>query len=465
MKKIYILIAWLAIGMTACQVEEDSMFDESSTERMNRMIAECDAMLQKPEHGWRMVYVPNPTKHGGFNVLMDFEKGGKVRMLTDFLDEESNTTYSFNASQGAVMSFDTYSCLHYLADPSNTPKGQGWEGEFEFMIQDITADSIVFLGKKHGYKAVFLPAQAEDWTDLLPAAKKNLEHLRPQDNAPFFRSLTMNATAVNLVYNPTTRAASVTWADPVNKKTETFLTAVYGTKEGVAFMPALRINGVVVEELKYNEAKDGFVVGTPGVIGELKYSDYPPIPFYNSYTELSTTSNSAALPLIGGFSLSINAILEVMNVTAGMGQMSADLKPSYPLAVIAGLKQFRISWNSPTDGMPEGQWLTFFGATNLFREGEFFYHESIKGTSLREEGDQVRFELQKGINAETGEEETLTFQTDSTFTARMQLSGFTTVVRKFFVEPQGFTVVPAGNDKFYFVSIADSKRWMLLSKN
>lgn len=454
MKKIYVLWALLAIGLTACEVENDSVFRESSTERIERMVAECDTMLKKPEFGWKMVYVPNPEKHGGFNVLMKFENPGRVKMLTDFMDEESNTTYSFNASQGAVLSFDTYSCLHYLADPKNTPAGKGFEGEFEFIIQEITPDSIVFTGKKHGYKAVFLPAEAEDWTDLIPAAKANLEKLKPQTNAPFFRSLTMNTTAVNLIYNAQTRAASVTWADERNQQTETFLTAVYGTREGIAFMPVLRINGVVVEGLKYNDAKNVFEVSTPGVIGDLKYTDEPPIPFWRSFTDLSSTSNAAALPLIGKFDLSLNAVMEIMNMISAMGDMSADLKGGYPFAVIAGMKQFRISWESPTDGMEPGTWLTWFGASNLFEDGQFYYHEGIDYEVLRDEGDQVRFTA-------NGKE----FTTDEEFAGKMRTTATVGTFREFFTDPEGFTVVPAGNDKYYFVSIADSKRWILLSKN
>lgn len=454
MKKIYILLALMAIGMAACEVENDSVFDESSTVRIEKLISDCDAMLQTSENGWKMVYVPNPEKHGGFNVLMKFEKQGRVVMATDFMEEKSNTTYSFNASQGAVLSFDTYSCLHYLADPAVAPQGKGMEGEFEFVVDEVTPDSIVFIGKKHGYKAVFLPATLEDWTELIPAAKINLERLKPQSNSPFFRSLTMNTTAVNLIYNPQTRAASVTWADEKNRKTETFLTAIYGTREGIAFMPALRINGVVVDGLKYNEVKEGFEVATPGVLGELKYTDEPPMPFYNSFTDLSTTSNAAALPLIGRFEFSINIVIEIMNLFSAMGDMSADLKTGYPLAVLAGMKQFKISWISPLDGMDSGTWLTWFGTTELFGEGQDYYFEGLDYEALRAEGDQVRFTVNNS-----------TYTTNEEFATKMQGISLTKTFREFFTDPKGFTVVPAGNDEFYFVSIADSKRWMILSKN
>lgn len=143
------------------------------------------------------------------------------------------------------------------------------------------------------------------------------------------------------------------------------------------------------------------------------------------------------------------------DMASAMGSMSADMKPGFPFAVIAGLKQFKISWKSPNDGMPEGTWLTWFGANNPFREGEYYYHEGIEYTSLREEGDQVRFDVLPDQ----------TFATDSTFETRMKSVGFISTVRSFFTDVNGFTVVPAGNDRFYFVSIADSKRWMILSKN
>ena len=453
MKKISLLLM-LFMGLMACNNDDDMVFSESSTARVQKLQDDCDEMLRSKADGWKMVYVPNPTKHGGFNVLMKFGENGQVRIMTDYTEGESNTTYSMNASQGAVLSFDTYSCLHDLANPANEPLGEGMEGEFEFVIQEVTPDSIVFTGKKHGYKAVFYPATAEDWVDLIPAAKENLAKLEPASNTPFFRSLTMNSTAVNLVYEPSTRAASVTWADDATRTTETFLTAIYGTREGVGFSPALKINGVVVDELKYDESKETFVVNTPGVIGSLKYVDEPPIPFYNSFTDLSGTANGAGLPLIGKFQFSLNMLVEIMNIFGTMSDMSADLKTGYPLAVIGGLKQFKIAWHSPLADIEDGAWFSWFGTTQLLNDGEFYYLDGINYESLREEGDQVRFEL----NGRT-------HTTDTAFMERVQGWSVYDTFTDFFLDEKGFTVVPAGNDEYYFVSIADSKRWMILSKN
>ena len=122
MKKISLLLM-LFMGLMACNNDDDMVFSESSTARVQKLQDDCDEMLRSKADGWKMVYVPNPTKHGGFNVLMKFGENGQVRIMTDYTEGESNTTYSLNASQGAVLSFDTYSCLHDLANPANgTPR-------------------------------------------------------------------------------------------------------------------------------------------------------------------------------------------------------------------------------------------------------------------------------------------------------------------------------------------------------
>lgn len=49
-----------------------------------------------------------------------------------------------------VLSFDTYSILHDLADPSEYPLGTGKGGEFEFIVCRVTEDTIYVRGRKSG---------------------------------------------------------------------------------------------------------------------------------------------------------------------------------------------------------------------------------------------------------------------------------------------------------------------------
>ena len=103
MKKISLLLM-LFMGLMACNNDDDMVFSESSTARVQKLQDDCDEMLRSKADGWKMVYVPNPTKHGGFNVLMKFGENGQVRIMTDYTEGESNTTYACMIWQTRQMS-------------------------------------------------------------------------------------------------------------------------------------------------------------------------------------------------------------------------------------------------------------------------------------------------------------------------------------------------------------------------
>ena len=64
MKKIlFYTIGWAMLAF-ACSVENDYIFDDISTTRLNRYIDECDATLLASEHGWKFVYNPDTTQYG-----------------------------------------------------------------------------------------------------------------------------------------------------------------------------------------------------------------------------------------------------------------------------------------------------------------------------------------------------------------------------------------------------------------
>jgi hypothetical protein len=93
----------LFLLFTRCTIKEDYIFEESATARIKAYVTACEAVITKPEHGWKVLFEPNKESLGGFNVVMKFNEDGTVRMICDFLDEESTSSYSFNESQGAVL--------------------------------------------------------------------------------------------------------------------------------------------------------------------------------------------------------------------------------------------------------------------------------------------------------------------------------------------------------------------------
>ena len=76
----------------ACSVDNDYIFDDISTHRLNQFIDECNEELVTAEHGWKFVYYPDTTQYGGFTFLMRFsdnEEGKRVEMQSDLNDSTS----------------------------------------------------------------------------------------------------------------------------------------------------------------------------------------------------------------------------------------------------------------------------------------------------------------------------------------------------------------------------------------
>jgi hypothetical protein len=492
------------LGLAGCKNDDNAIFDKGSTARVRALMDECAAAVTEPEYGWKMLYLPDP-QYGGFNLVMKFtETDGlrSVEMKGDFVafrktadpngtiidnpgSTASTSTYSFNASQGPVLSFDTQSILHHLADPEVAPVATGLKGEFEFVIDRVTPDSLIFRGKKYGKDIVMVRARQEDW-EIMDTYRANVENLAPQDNSPFFRGLTMNQTAVNFSYIPGTRTVNYIYADEMDKKVYTGTAGVYASKDGVKFTPKIRVNGVVLEELKYNASANSYEANSPGVVGRLEYSDTPPFPFYNSIATLQLGSNVAGLPKMADIDLSTGqlggALVSMLSLLGITNYMSADLSANYAAMVFAGMKQFRLTWNldnmdgqmvGPAQG---GAWMGFFGGLGLFEESLYTLDYRMNVTVLRSEGDQLRFDFVTPEPLPAGYDDRLrnnvrVWPTDDlrigntlTFVSNMEEQVGLSAFRTFFGDPGGFTVVPESDKVFTFVNLGDSRKWIRLTK-
>ena len=69
-------MGWALIAL-ACSVDNDYIFDDISTHRLNQFIDECNEELVTAEHGWKFVYYPDTTQYGGFTFLMRFSAEGR----------------------------------------------------------------------------------------------------------------------------------------------------------------------------------------------------------------------------------------------------------------------------------------------------------------------------------------------------------------------------------------------------
>ena len=184
-KSIIVLLS-LAVAFAACSRDEESLFEKSAAERTVEALENAQRCLTEASNGWEFLYFCNPETRG-YNILVKFDKHGQVKasakayrqgknIKTDAIVTDDNSTWEVMSDYGPILSFNTCNdVLHLWADPWTD--GDGFLGDYEFLILSATPDMIVLKGKKHsGYSVMRrLPAD-QDWeayfTDIENMQKK-----------------------------------------------------------------------------------------------------------------------------------------------------------------------------------------------------------------------------------------------------------------------------------------------------
>ena len=162
MKATYLLIGLaLACVVGACSRDEESLFDKSASERAQEAMDNANAVLVAPANGWEMLYFAN-TESKGYNVVLKFEENGRViatakntETTGNKLVTDSVSTWQVKLDYGPIITFDTYNeVIHAWADPQTD--GDGYLGDYEFLILHADPNYIKLKGKKHsGYCYLF----------------------------------------------------------------------------------------------------------------------------------------------------------------------------------------------------------------------------------------------------------------------------------------------------------------------
>ena len=170
-KYIYLWITSLLL-VVAC-TDDDRVFSESSDARGQAYLANCNKTLKASPEGWKLVYYPKAGTYGGYTFLFSFKDEGRVDMLADIARRAGNYSYKLTMEESAILSFDSYSPLHILADPQYVSLSKGLEGDFEFVIRSVADDSIKLVGKKNRVEVALVRATAADWESVgnLPAVQ------------------------------------------------------------------------------------------------------------------------------------------------------------------------------------------------------------------------------------------------------------------------------------------------------
>ena len=148
---IYILSISL-IAVFSCKNQEADIFLNSPMVRLNEALKTNTALLQSSENGWAMEYFAT-SESPGYTLFVKFKTNGEAvfmakNNLTKNLVLTDSSVYKTIGDNGPVLTFNTYNkVLHAFSNPVN-PDGYGLEGDYEFVIMQSSADTIVLQGKK-----------------------------------------------------------------------------------------------------------------------------------------------------------------------------------------------------------------------------------------------------------------------------------------------------------------------------
>ena len=173
MKKILISLAIALVGFNfqSCSLhDETDLFGQSAAERVEEAVKADKALLESASNGWILRYYTGENYSGGGYTFLCSFKNGKVTVSGDVAESSATarSSYDIVKDRGPVLSFNTYNTiLHALGTPTKA-NVDGGQGDYEFIIEKTTNDSIYLKGKKWGNEMVMtrMP-EGKAWAEYL----------------------------------------------------------------------------------------------------------------------------------------------------------------------------------------------------------------------------------------------------------------------------------------------------------
>ena len=242
---IYLLMALPTLMLTSCLKDQEDTFSEASGNRMQSYMGNTQKVLTSSEHGWVMEYYTDrelPT--GAYIYTLRFtEDSVFVRTELDGNQKELASLYRTGSDDGPIISFDTYNeFLHFFATPS-PDLYEAYDGDFEFVIDDITDDLIRMHGKRNQNTIYLyrLTKPAEEYLDDVAKYQS--------DNLINTASATFGDDNIEVYMNSTNRKATFTVTNATDT-TETEIPFAY-YDEGIRLYKTFAIGDKEFRILKY----------------------------------------------------------------------------------------------------------------------------------------------------------------------------------------------------------------------
>ena len=294
MKRL-LLLPIIALALFACQKNEpDNIFGKTPAERFNEKESELRSALTSASQGWKLTYFTKEGIFGGYHFLMKFTPEGFVSMASDFSSNTVSATtskYELQQGQGVKLTFTTKNYIHELSDAMQGKRGAGYAGEYQFLYYGKEGDKLKFRTQRESTEqfVYFESATAQDWTDI-NTLSSNLNTL-VENISNYYMEVTANGNTIP--YEIAMQNGSIGVA-PLSNTNDFSRASTVATKEGVAFKPALTIQGKKFTEFTRDNSTTPptYKATVDGVTVKVYYADFPPDAYVSDdYRAIGTTIN------------------------------------------------------------------------------------------------------------------------------------------------------------------------------
>ena len=267
-------VALSSMTMTSCLKDQKDLFCDEPSVRLEKRLQECQETLCSSEYGWIMDYYPDRDRaYGGFVYGLKFTEA-ETTVTCELAPGETETSYyKMTNDNGPILSFDTYNTLmHFFATPSGD-RYEAYDGDFEFIILDITPDLITLKGNRTG-NTIYMHRATSDIVDYVTKAADMGEAMFPTQF-----SGTIGGTEVTASNSLGDRYLEFVW-DKKQPVGEYYVP----TPTGLHFLEPIIINGATFTDLTFDA--DTFVLSGTGDTGAtltLTGSLPKTYAFYNEY--------------------------------------------------------------------------------------------------------------------------------------------------------------------------------------
>ncbi len=249
----YVLLLLAALLMQGCLKEQEDIFDEKPTERLEDFLDRFKSVLESSEDGWVMDYYPQPDQSiGGVAYIVKFKDGEITAWWENRPGQSKTSNYSFKRNSGPMLSFDTYNeFLHYYAEGRNSSSlYQGYKGDFEFRLDSIVGNDHVYMHGNRTNNVIALHRFTGNPDEYLAEASQNAE-----DIIVDYLEGTYAQASIRGEVAPASRRIDFTVTDA--GKVKEYSRAYLFTNQGLRLYRPVTINGKPMQDFKLATTGEG----------------------------------------------------------------------------------------------------------------------------------------------------------------------------------------------------------------